>query len=133
MRTELPHVASEGHALSLPTRPQLFSRSHSACASRPVAASLGAPAVVFRPVAGGRGRSPDSMPRVSGSIGIAMTVASVLVVNRFLDGFRLVLGLPLIAVALTGAITIATLSGLYPAWRASKMTPMDAIRRGGPT
>ena len=26
------------------------------------------------------------------------------------------------------ALAIATLSGLYPAWKASRMTPMDAIR-----
>lgn len=68
---------------------------------------------------------------LSGSIGVAMAVASVFLVNRFLEGFRLELGLPLIAIAVSGATAIATLSGLYPAWRASKMTPMDAIRRGG--
>ncbi|WP_435020006.1 ABC transporter permease [Tundrisphaera sp. TA3] len=70
---------------------------------------------------------------ISGSIGLVMAIASGFMVNRFLEGFRLEMGLPLMAAALAGAVTISTLSGLYPAWRASKMTPMDAIRRGGTT
>ena len=34
----------------------------------------------------------------------------------------------LVAASNVTAIVIATLAGLYPAWRASRMTPMDAIR-----
>ena len=36
-------------------------------------------------------------------------------------------------VSLAGAVSVAILSGLYPAWKASTMTPMDAIRRAGRT
>jgi putative ABC transport system permease protein len=68
---------------------------------------------------------------LSGAIAVALAIALVLVVNRLLAGFKLELGLPLISIGLFGAMAIATLSGLYPAWRASKMTPIDAIRHGG--
>jgi putative ABC transport system permease protein len=68
---------------------------------------------------------------LSGLIGGAMATVIVLVVNRFLDGFELDLNLGLIVTSLAVAIAIATLAGLYPAWRASRMTPMDAIRQSG--
>ena len=46
-------------------------------------------------------------------------------------GFELELGPGLVAASLAAAVAVAVLSGLYPAWKASTMTPMDAIRRGG--
>ena len=52
----------------------------------------------------------------------------VLALNRFLEGFSLELSPWLMAVSLAGSLAIATISGLYPAWKASRMTPMDAIR-----
>jgi putative ABC transport system permease protein len=67
---------------------------------------------------------------LSGLLGTAMALAGVLTVNRFLEGFSLDLSPGLIAASLGGALAIATLSGLYPAWKASRMTPMDAIRHG---
>jgi putative ABC transport system permease protein len=60
-------------------------------------------------------------------------MAVVLVVNRFLSGFRLELGPWLVAASLGGAVAVAVLAGLYPAWKASTMTPMDAIRHAGTT
>ena len=39
-----------------------------------------------------------------------------------------ILGSSLFGASLAAALGIATLSGLYPAWKASRMTPMDAIR-----
>lgn len=68
---------------------------------------------------------------LSGALGGAMATAVVLVVNRFLEGFELDLSLGLIATSLAVAVAIATLAGLYPAWRASRLTPMDAIRQSG--
>jgi putative ABC transport system permease protein len=65
---------------------------------------------------------------LSGLLGAGLAVGGVLTVNRFLEGFSLDLSPGLIAVSLAGALAIATLSGLYPAWKASRMTPMDAIR-----
>ncbi len=64
----------------------------------------------------------------SGLIGSALAGAVVVTVNRFLRDFSLDLSPGLVAVSVAGALAIATLSGLYPAWKASRMTPMDAIR-----
>ena len=68
---------------------------------------------------------------VSGALGITLAVVIVAVVNRLLSGFELDLSPGLAGTSLAGALAIATLAGLYPAWRASRMTPMDAIRHSG--
>lgn len=65
---------------------------------------------------------------LSGVLGTGLAYAAVSAVNRWLSGFELDLGPGLAAASLTAALVIATASGLYPAWRASRMTPMDAIR-----
>ena len=65
---------------------------------------------------------------LSGILGSAMAAGAVYAVNPFLKGFELDLKPWLIVMGLVGALSIAVLSGLYPAWRASRMTPMDAIR-----
>jgi putative ABC transport system permease protein len=65
---------------------------------------------------------------LSGLLGAGLAAAAVFTVNRFLQGFALELGPRLIAASLAVALGIAVLSGLYPAWKASRMTPMDAIR-----
>ncbi len=65
---------------------------------------------------------------LSGLIGVGLATVGVLTINRFLEGFSLDLSPWLIVASLAGALIIATTSGLYPAWKASRMTPMDAIR-----
>jgi putative ABC transport system permease protein len=65
---------------------------------------------------------------LSGLLGTGLASAGVLIVNRFLEGFALDLSPWLAVASVVGAFAIATLSGLYPAWKASRMTPMDAIR-----
>ena len=70
---------------------------------------------------------------LSGAIASAVAATVVLVANRFLAGFQLELRAWLVAASLVGAVAVAVLSGLYPAWKASTMTPMDAIRHAGTT
>jgi putative ABC transport system permease protein len=65
---------------------------------------------------------------LSGLLGVALATAGVLTLNRFLEGFSLELSPWLMAASLAGSLAIATISGLYPAGKASRMTPMDAIR-----
>jgi putative ABC transport system permease protein len=65
---------------------------------------------------------------LSGSLGSALATAGVFALNQFLEGFALDLRPGLVAASVATALAIATLSGLYPAWKASRMTPMDAIR-----
>ena len=67
---------------------------------------------------------------LSGALASAVAAAAVLIANRFLAGFQIEMRPSLVAVSLAGAVSVAILSGLYPAWKASTMTPMDAIRRG---
>jgi putative ABC transport system permease protein len=67
---------------------------------------------------------------VCGLLGSILAFAAVVTINSFLSRFelRLELTTELIATSIGVAVLIATLAGLYPAWRASRMTPMDAIR-----
>ncbi len=67
---------------------------------------------------------------LSGVVGSILAFAAVLIINRFLTRFELRLELTpeLVATSILTALLIATVAGLYPAWRASRMTPMDAIR-----
>jgi putative ABC transport system permease protein len=67
---------------------------------------------------------------LSGILASVLAFAGVTALNHFLTQFELQLLLTpeLIAVSTLVAILIAVLAGLYPAWRASRMTPMDAIR-----
>jgi putative ABC transport system permease protein len=65
---------------------------------------------------------------LSGLLGAGLAASAVFTVNRFLQGFALELGPRLVAASLAVSLGIAVLSGLYPAWKASRMTPMDAIR-----
>ena len=70
------------------------------------------------------------MGLLSGILGSILAFGGVAAVNEFLIKyeFRLELTLALIAASNLTALLIATAAGLYPAWRASRMTPMDAIR-----
>jgi putative ABC transport system permease protein len=68
---------------------------------------------------------------ISGAVASVAAVVAVLVANRLLSGFELKLGPWLVAASLAAAVAVAILSGLYPAWKATTLTPMDAIRRGG--
>jgi len=67
---------------------------------------------------------------ISGLMGATLAFAGVAAINSFLRTYelRLELTTKLVAASILTAIAIAALAGLYPAWRASRMTPMDAIR-----
>jgi putative ABC transport system permease protein len=67
---------------------------------------------------------------LSGILGSIVAFVGVLVLNKFLTDFELQLELTPIYIcgSIVTAVLIATFAGLYPAWRASRMTPMDAIR-----
>jgi putative ABC transport system permease protein len=70
---------------------------------------------------------------LSGAIAAAVGVAVVVIANQLLTGFELELRPWVLAASLAGAVAVAVLAGLYPAWKASTMTPMDAIRHAGTT
>jgi len=65
---------------------------------------------------------------LSGLCGTTLAVAIVSGVNAMTHDLALSLTPEPVLICNLVAIAIATVSGLYPAWRASRMTPMDAIR-----
>ena len=68
---------------------------------------------------------------LSGLLGGTMAVASALVANQFLGGgLSLAVTPRLLGLGLALALVMGCLGGLYPAWRASCLKPMDAIRQG---
>ena len=68
---------------------------------------------------------------LSGLLGGTMAVASALVANQFLGGgLSLAVTPRLLGLGLGLALVMGCLGGLYPAWRASRLKPMDAIRQG---
>jgi len=67
---------------------------------------------------------------LSGAAASVLALTGVTILNSLLARLelRLELNAPLVAACNVTAIVIAAVAGLYPAWRASRMTPMDAIR-----
>jgi putative ABC transport system permease protein len=67
---------------------------------------------------------------VCGLLGSILAFGGVATINSLLSHIELRLELTagLVATSIGVAVLIATIAGLYPAWRASRMTPMDAIR-----
>jgi putative ABC transport system permease protein len=67
---------------------------------------------------------------LSGLLASVLAIGGILFLNYILTRYELRLDLTagLIAASNLTAIVIAAVAGLYPAWRASRMTPMDAIR-----
>jgi len=68
---------------------------------------------------------------LSGLIGCTLAYLGVTVGNQFIDGgLRLTMPLWLVGLGIGISVVTGTLGGLYPAWRASRLVPMDAIRLG---
>jgi putative ABC transport system permease protein len=71
---------------------------------------------------------------LAGLVGCLLAWAGTLVVNQFLSGgsFQVHLGMTpaLFLLGLGLSVMMGTLGGLYPAWRAARLIPMDAIRLG---
>jgi putative ABC transport system permease protein len=68
---------------------------------------------------------------LAGLIGCLLAFAGTSVANQFLTGgLKLVLTPGLFVLGLAISVVMGVLGGLYPAWRATRMVPMDAIRMG---
>jgi putative ABC transport system permease protein len=69
---------------------------------------------------------------LAGVIGFGLAVGFAAIANQFITSTGLELGItPRNAVrGLALAVLMGTLGGLYPAWKASRMVPMAAIRLG---
>src|SRR5262249_38652095 len=68
---------------------------------------------------------------LSGLLGCALAWAGATVANQFVSGgIHLGLTPSLLAMGIGLSVVMGTLGGLYPAWRAARLVPMEAIRLG---
>ena len=68
---------------------------------------------------------------MSGVVGCVMAYTLTQLANQFLQGGLSLQFTPrLIGLGLALSVVMGTLGGLYPAWKASRLVPMDAIRLG---
>ena len=62
---------------------------------------------------------------LGGLIGLAIAYPITLVMDRFMPA---VLSASLVGIALLVSVTTGVIAGFLPAWRASKLNPVDALR-----
>jgi putative ABC transport system permease protein len=68
---------------------------------------------------------------LAGAIGCVLAVAGTWVANQFIGGgLQLTVTPKLVAMGLGLSVVMGMLGGLYPAWRAAGLVPMEAIRLG---
>lgn len=68
---------------------------------------------------------------VAGFLGVILALFGVSIANQFLQGgLQLVVTPGLILLGLILSLVTGTLGGLYPAWKAARLAPMEAIRFG---
>jgi putative ABC transport system permease protein len=68
---------------------------------------------------------------MSGVVGCALALIGTSVANQFISGgVRLGVTPWLLGLGISLSVLMGTLGGLYPAWRAARLVPMEAIRLG---
>jgi putative ABC transport system permease protein len=68
---------------------------------------------------------------MSGVVGCALALIGTSVANQFIGGgVRLGVTPWLLGLGISLSVLMGTLGGLYPAWRAARLVPMEAIRLG---
>jgi putative ABC transport system permease protein len=68
---------------------------------------------------------------LAGILGCLLALIGAAVANQFITGgIRLEVSPALLGLGITLSVVMGTLGGLYPAWRAARLVPMEAIRIG---
>jgi putative ABC transport system permease protein len=68
---------------------------------------------------------------LSGLVGCGLAWLGTVIANQFLSGgIHLGITASLVALGMGLSVVMGTLGGLYPAWRAARLVPMEAIRLG---
>jgi putative ABC transport system permease protein len=68
---------------------------------------------------------------LAGAVGCGLSLAGALIANQFIaGGLQLALTPRLFALGIGLSLVMGMCGGLYPAWRAARLVPMDAIRLG---
>ena len=62
---------------------------------------------------------------VGGAIGVALSFGVAAAIDRFV--LPASVSLPIVFIALTVSVTVGVISGFIPAWRASRLHPIDAL------
>ena len=68
---------------------------------------------------------------MAGLVGCVLAVIGTSIANQFVSGgIHLGVNPPLLGLGISLSVVMGTLGGLYPAWRAARLVPMEAIRIG---
>ena len=65
---------------------------------------------------------------IGGMIGIALGAGGAVAATSFIDNFSAVVGFDAIAIAILFSMAVGLFFGIYPAYRASRLNPIDALR-----
>jgi putative ABC transport system permease protein len=68
---------------------------------------------------------------LSGVLGCVLALIGTSIANRFIsEGVHLAVNPMLLGMGISLAVVMGTLGGIYPAWKAARLVPMEAIRIG---
>ena len=65
---------------------------------------------------------------IGGLLGILLGAGGAVAATSFIDNFSAVVGLDAIAIAIFFSMAVGLFFGIYPAYRASRLNPIDALR-----
>jgi putative ABC transport system permease protein len=65
---------------------------------------------------------------IGGALGIALGQTGALIIARLIEGFAPIITLDTVLLATSFSAAVGLFFGLYPAWRASRLNPIDALR-----
>ncbi len=65
---------------------------------------------------------------IGGMLGIALGAGGAVAATSFVDNFSAVVGLDAIAISILFSMAVGLFFGIYPAYRASRLNPIDALR-----